>query len=112
MSGGENKLISQEGKRVYGEEVAEETKGISQGNKKFDGADNEFKEACSEEIAFDSAHTEESAARESLQSSSNMSRYVTGTANDPKEDEEEENSEGNRKQPETKPKGGSRGWEK
>ena len=41
-----------------------------------------------------------------------MAGYATGTANDPKEDKEEENTEGNCKQPATNPIGGSRGWEK
>ena len=41
-----------------------------------------------------------------------MAGYATGTENDPKEEEEEENLEGNRKQPATNPIGGSHGWEK
>ena len=41
-----------------------------------------------------------------------MTGYKTGTGNDPKEEEEEENSEGDHKQPETNPIGGSRGWGK
>ena len=40
MIGKTNKLISQEGKKDYGEEAAEETKEISQGNDKFNGADD------------------------------------------------------------------------
>ena len=63
MSWKTNKIISQEGKKDYGEEVAEETKETSHGNDKFDGGDNEFEEARVEEIAFDRAHAEESAAR-------------------------------------------------
>ena len=41
-----------------------------------------------------------------------MARYKTGTENYPEEEEEEEKLEGNCKQPETNPIGGSRGWEK
>ena len=41
-----------------------------------------------------------------------MFGYATETANNTEEEEEEENAEGNRKKPETKPIGGSRGWEK
>ena len=41
-----------------------------------------------------------------------MDGYKTGTSNNPEEEKEEENLEGNRKQPETNPIGGSRGWEK
>ena len=63
MSGEINKLISQEGKKDYSEEVAEETKEISQGDDKFDRGNNEFEEACAEEIVFDMARVEESAAR-------------------------------------------------
>ena len=61
---------------------------------------------------FYRARTEESAARARLQRARNMAGYVTGTANDPEEEEEEKNSEGNRKQLATNPIGGSRGWEK
>ena len=55
--------ISQEGKRDYGEEEAEEIKEISQGDDEFNGADDEFEEARAEEIAFDRVRAEESAAR-------------------------------------------------
>ena len=41
-----------------------------------------------------------------------MARCVTGTANDPKEEDYEENSEGSHNQPETNPIGGSHGWGK
>ena len=37
-----NKLTSQEGKKDYREEATEETKALSQGDDKFDGADDEF----------------------------------------------------------------------
>ena len=41
-----------------------------------------------------------------------MVEYKTGRENNPEEEEEEGNLEGNRKQPETDPIGGSRSWEK
>ena len=41
-----------------------------------------------------------------------MAGYNNGTEIDSKEEEEEENLEGNCKQPATNPIGGSRGWEK
>ena len=112
MSGKTNKLISQEGKKDYGEEAAEDTIEISQGDDESDGADDNFKEARAEENAFDRARAEESAARARLQRARNMAGYATGTSNDPEEEEEEENLEGNRKQPTNNPIGGSRGWEK
>ena len=111
MSGKTKKLISQEGRKDYGEESAEETKEISQGDEEFKG-DKTLEEARAEEIVFDRARTEESAARARLHRARNMAWYVMGTANDPKEDEEEKNSEGNRKQLATNPIGGSRGWDK
>ena len=39
-----------------------------------------------------------------------LARYTTGVANEPEEDEEEENTAGNHKQPARKPFGGSQGW--
>ena len=39
MSAKMNKLISQEVRKDYGKELAEETKEISQGDNKFDGGD-------------------------------------------------------------------------
>ena len=63
MSGKTNKIISQEGKKDYGEETAEETKALSQGDKKFDGADEKFEESRAEENAFDRVRVEESVAR-------------------------------------------------
>ena len=66
MSGKTNKLISHEGKRDYGEEAAEDTKEISQGDDEFDGADDEFEKARAEEIAVDRARAEEIAARARL----------------------------------------------
>ena len=74
--------------------------------------DKEFKESHVEEIVLDRARTEERAARAHSLRSSNMEGYATGTANDPKEEEEEENPEGNSKHLATNPIGGSRGWEK
>ena len=89
MSEKKNKLISQEGKRDYGEEAAEETKEISQGDDEFNGADKEFEEARAEEIAFYRARTKESAARARSQRASTMAEYTTGTSNNPEEEEEE-----------------------
>ena len=63
MSGKTNKLISQEGKKDYGKEAAEETKETSHGDDRFDRGHNEFEEARAEEIAFNGAYAEESAAR-------------------------------------------------
>ena len=40
MSGKTNKITSQEGKKDYGEEAADETKALSQGNDEFDRADD------------------------------------------------------------------------
>ena len=64
------------------------------------------------DIAFNRVRTEESAARSRSQKARSMVRYKTGTENDPKEEEEEENLEGNRKQPATKPIRISCGWGK
>ena len=44
MSDKTNNLIRQEGKKDYGEEAAEETKEISQGDDEFNGADDDFKD--------------------------------------------------------------------
>ena len=112
MSGKTNKLIGQEVKKDYVEEAAEKTKEISKGGEEFDGGYNGFEEARTEETVFDRAHAEESAARARSQKARIVAGYKTGTENDPEEQEEEENSEGNRKQPATKPIRGSRGWEK
>ena len=112
MSGITNKLISRESRKDYGEEAAEETRALSQGDEKFDGSDHEFEEARAEDNAFDVARAEEITAREHFQRERNMERYTTGIANEPKEEEEEENAEGNCKQPETNPIRGSHGWEK
>ena len=76
-----NKLISQEGKREYGEEAAEETKETSHGN-------DEFEEARTEEIVFDRARAYESAERARSQKARSMNVYKTGTENDPEEEEE------------------------
>ena len=89
MSGKGNKLISQYSRKEYGEEAAEVTKALSQGEDEFDGADKKFEEARVEENEFDTAGAEESAAREHSQRASNMAGYATGTANEPEEDEEE-----------------------
>ena len=42
MSGKTNNLISQDEKRDYGKEAAEETKEISQGDDEFGGGGDEF----------------------------------------------------------------------
>ena len=99
MSGKTNKFISQEGKKDYSEEAAKETKEISQVDDEFDGGDKKFEEAHAEEIAFSRARVEESVTRARSQRARSMAGYVTGTANDPEEEKEEENLEGNRKQP-------------
>ena len=97
MSAKTNKLIIQDGKKDYGEEAVEDTKETLQGDDKFDGGNEEFEEARTEEIAFDRSCEEESAATALSQKARSMVRYKTGTENDPEEEEEEENSEENRK---------------
>ena len=67
----------------------EDTKGISQGGKTFDGAHSKFEEACIEEIEFKKTRTEDSAARARSQRARNMAGYATGTLKDPNEEEEE-----------------------
>ena len=83
-----------------------------QGDKKFNGGDKESKAARAEEIAFNRARAEESAARGRSQKARIMARYKTGTEKDLEEEEEVEHLEVNFKKPATKPIGGSRGWEK
>ena len=112
MSRKTNKLIIQEISKDYGEEAAEGTKVLSQGDDKFDGADEEFEEARLEENALDAGRSEESVAKARSQRARTMARYVMGTVNDPTEEEEEKNAEGNCKQLETNPIGGSHGWVK
>ena len=87
MSRETNKLVSQESRKDYCEESAEETKSLSQGDEKFDGADEEFEESRAEENAFDVARAEESTARARSQRARNMVGYATGTANEPEEEE-------------------------
>ena len=79
MSAKPNKLIIQEGRKEYREEAAEETKETSQGNDKFNGGDEEFKEAHVEQIAFDRAHAEERATQARMQKARSMAGYKTGT---------------------------------
>ena len=79
------------------------------GDEEFDGADDKSKEARAEENTFDAACTEESATRARSQRAGNMAGYVTGTANYLEEEEEEENTAGNCKQPERNPIGVSHG---
>ena len=54
---------------------------LSQGNEKFEGANDEFEEACAEENAFDAARAEESALMAHSQRERKMTGYATGTAN-------------------------------
>ena len=70
-----------------------------QDDDEFDGADNKFKEASAEENAFDGACAEESAERARSHRAGNLAGYAVGTANEPKEDKEEENASGNCKKP-------------
>ena len=89
MIGKGNKLITQEIRKDYGEEAAEGIKALSQGDDEFGGAENEFEEARAEDNVFDAVRAEESAARACSQRAGNMAGYATGTANNPKEEEEE-----------------------
>ena len=82
-----------------------------QDDDEFDGADDKFKEASAEENAFDGARAEESAERARSHRAGNLAGYAVGTANEPKEDKEEENASGNCKKPARNPVGGSHGWE-
>ena len=43
-----NKLVSQESREEYGKEAAEGATALSQGEEEFDGAGNEFEEACAD----------------------------------------------------------------
>ena len=45
MSVEANNMISQDIRKEYCKEAAEETKALSQGDNEFDGADNEFDKA-------------------------------------------------------------------
>ena len=82
-----NNLRSQESRKYYVEEAAEETKVLEQGDDKFNGVDDKFEEACAEENAFDAARAEESAARTHSHRAKNMAGYATGKGNDPEEEE-------------------------
>ena len=117
MSVKTKKLMNQDSRDDYGNEKAEGATAISQGDDEFDGADNkfdeaddEFEEARAEEKAFDTARVDESMARARSQRGGNLAGYATGTANNPEEDKEEENAEGNHKQPARNPVGISHGW--
>ena len=87
MGGKTNKLISQESRKYYSKESAEETKLLAQGDDKFNRADDEFEEERAEENAYDAANAEEIAERAHLQRSRNMARYATKTGNDTEEEE-------------------------
>ena len=82
MSEKTNKLINQEIRVDYGDEAAEGTTVLSQGDKEFERVDEEFEEACAEENTFDATRAEESAVRARLQRAGNMSGYATGMANE------------------------------
>ena len=56
-------MISQEGKKDYGEEATEETKALSQGHDEFHVVNEQFEAARMEENASDRAHAEETALR-------------------------------------------------
>ena len=64
MSAKTNKLTIKEGKKDYCEEAAEETKETLQRDNESDGGDEESEAARAEDIAFDRARAEKSAARE------------------------------------------------
>ena len=64
-----------------------------QGNDKFTGADDDF----------EATPAEDSAAREQLQMTRNLSGHATGTANEREEDKSEENTERNCMQPARNP---------
>ena len=65
---------------------------MAQGDDEFDGSNNKFKEAHADENVFDAARAEESLARARSQRAIKMAAYATGLTNNPKEEEEEENS--------------------
>ena len=89
MSVKTNNMISQEIRKDYSEEAAEDNKVLAQGNDEFDGVDNEFKESHAGENVFDRERAEERATRARSKRASKMAKYATGTANDTKEEEEE-----------------------
>ena len=88
MSGNKNKLIKQEIREDYVDKAVEGATALLQGDKEFEGADDEFEEACVEENAFNAARAEYSAERASSQRAGNMAGYATETANRPTEEEE------------------------
>ena len=57
MIGKTNKWLNQENRKDYGDEAAEGTTEILQGDNEFDGADDKSEEARAEENAFESANT-------------------------------------------------------
>ena len=81
MSGKTNKLVNQESSENYDDEAVEGATAISQGDGKFDGADDGFEEARAEENVFDAARAEESAARSRSQRAGNLAGHATRTAN-------------------------------
>ena len=103
MSGKTKKLVNQEGRERYGNEAVEGATSISQGSKKFFGADDEFEAARAEENTLNAAHAEESATRARSQRVGNLGGHATGTANERDEDKAEGKTAGNRRQPERNP---------
>ena len=110
MSRKANKLISQERREDYGEEATEGATVLLQGNEEPDGVNDKLEEACAEENAFDASPSEESAARARSHGVGNLDGHATGTANEIKEEKEEDNTAGNRKQPARNPVRGGHGW--
>ena len=88
MSVEANNMISQDIRKEYCKEAAEETKELSQGDNEWDGADNEFDKAWAEENAFEVVCAERITARARSQRARNMAGYATETAEDPEEEEE------------------------
>ena len=86
MSRGKNKLINQESKEDYSDKAVEVATSLFQGEKHFDGAEDEFEQARAEESVFNVVHAEESVARARLQRAGNMAGCATGTANEPEEE--------------------------
>ena len=63
MSGKEKKLIIQEIRKDYGEELAEGATELSQGDEEFNRVDDKFKEARVKDKTFDAVCAEERAAQ-------------------------------------------------
>ena len=98
----------QRARNLYG--YATGTANDPKGNEEEENAAGNRKQPARNPVGGSHSWEEESAARARLQRAGNLDGYVTGTANDTKEDEEEENAAGNSKQPTRNPVGGSQGW--